>query len=313
MPPERRPADDLAELVDPERQVPLGGDRRRPSGAGCPAAALRGLTNSRPPAASAASFIRSKLATGRYTSPRTSMHVGHDDARTGLQPAWHGGDRRHVGRHVLADAAVAARRRLHVAPALVADAHRHAVDLQLADVADGLAGKPAGDALTPRRELLARSSRCRGSHRHRVDDRGEQRARRAADVLGRRRVDEPARDAPPPARAAPAPAGRSRRRRSPGRRARGSGGCGRRRARSRAAIRAAMSSSLVRVRRRRSRRQRLGPEGEPAGDRLLVDPAPDLARQADHPIGDRWRVQPEPAVRRDEAALAQQRPDRSPA
>ena len=42
-----------------------------------PAAALRGLTNSRPPAASAASFIRSKLATGRYTSPRTSMHVGH--------------------------------------------------------------------------------------------------------------------------------------------------------------------------------------------------------------------------------------------
>ena len=41
-----------------------------------PAAALRGLTNSLAPAASACSFIRSKLATGRYTSPRTSSTGG---------------------------------------------------------------------------------------------------------------------------------------------------------------------------------------------------------------------------------------------
>ena len=57
----------------------------------------------------------------------------------------------------------------------------------------------------------------------------------------------------------------------------------------------------------RSRRQASphAPEDEPAGDGLLVDPAPDLARTA-HPIGDRRRVQAEPAVRRDQAALAQQ-------
>ncbi len=41
-----------------------------------PAPALRGLTNNRSPAAAASSFMRSKLATGRYTSPRTSMTSG---------------------------------------------------------------------------------------------------------------------------------------------------------------------------------------------------------------------------------------------
>ena len=218
-----------------------------------PAAALRGLTNSRPPAASACSFIRSKLATGRYTSPRTSSTSGTTTPLGGRQPARHGADRRHVGRDVLADPAVAPRRRLHVAAALVADAHRHAVDLQLAHVAHGLVRAGRGRSAGPTPPAPRRSSRCRGSASARSarPARTARSARRRRPGPASRR--RPARGARPRAGAARGPAGRSRRRRSPGRRARGSGGCGRRRARSarrcarRCPVRAGASMSLRHV------------------------------------------------------------------
>ena len=127
-----------------------------------PAAALRGLTNSRPPAAAAASFIRSKLATGRYTSPRTSSTSG-TASPSAPQRRRDGADRGHVGRDVLADPAVAARRRLHVAAALVADAHRDAVDLQLAHEAARSRRAAPWRRAGPTPSAPRRSSRCRGS------------------------------------------------------------------------------------------------------------------------------------------------------
>ena len=127
-----------------------------------PAAELRGLTNGRVPAAAAASLSRSKLATGMYTSPRTSSTSGGAVGRRQRAAARHG-DRRHVGGDVLADPAVAAGRRLHVAAALVADAHRQPVDLQLADVR--APSRPAGPGRPGRPTPRAprESSRCRGS------------------------------------------------------------------------------------------------------------------------------------------------------
>ena len=262
MPLERRAADHLAELVHPEREVALGGDRRvlLAQAAGGGVARVDEQPRRRWPRPT--SFIRSKLATGRYTSPRTSSTSGTTVPFGARRRSGHGADRRHVGRDVLADPPVAAGRGLDVAAALVADAHRHAVDLQLAHVAHGLAGQAPGDPLPPRRQLVLGHRVVEAHHRHGVDDRGEQHARRAPDGLAGRVVDRPAPGAPPRARAARARAGRSRRRRSPGRRARGSAGCGRRRAR-----------SARRCARRRSRRGH----------------APPLARSLMLPARNGWR------------------------
>ena len=72
-----------------------------------PAVELRGFANSGLPAAPSSSLMRSKSARRRNASPRTSSHAG------GVVRAQLGGDaadRAHVGGHVLADLAVAARR-----------------------------------------------------------------------------------------------------------------------------------------------------------------------------------------------------------
>ena len=197
-----------------------------------PAAALRGLTNSRPPAGRGL-LVHPLEAGDRAGTPRRAPR-----ARRGRTPlrrrrrVGDGADRRHVGRDVLADPAVAPRRRLDVPAALVADAHRHAVDLQLAHVAHGLAGRPrATRCPTPpaRPAVIALSRLIIGTE---WTTGANERARRARRPPGRRSRRRPARGARPRARAARARAGRSRRRRSPGRRARGSAGCGRRRARS---------------------------------------------------------------------------------
>ncbi len=151
-----------------------------------PAAALRGFTNGRVPSASA-SLVEPSKARHRHVHLAPHLeHLGHGRSGEAFGDDGDGGD---VRRHVLADAAVTTRRRLAVAAALVAQAHRQAVDLQLADVGDGLVGKAAGDARPPRLELLARHRVVEAHHRLGMHDRGEQDVRGAADVAGQRVVE----------------------------------------------------------------------------------------------------------------------------
>ena len=70
---------------------------------------------------------------------------------------------RDVGGDVLADAAVAAGGRLHELAALVAEAHRQPVDLQLADESADGAVEALGHPVGPRTAARRRPSRCRGS------------------------------------------------------------------------------------------------------------------------------------------------------
>ena len=123
-----------------------------------------------------------------YTSPRTSSTAGSSAAGR-LQRSGHGADRRHVGGDVLTDAPVAPRCRLLVAAALVADAHRQPVDLQLADVRHRFVRQAAGDAGAPRLELLASHRVVEAHHRDGVRHRSEQRARRPTDISGQGVVD----------------------------------------------------------------------------------------------------------------------------
>ena len=60
-------------------------------------------------------------------------------------------DRRHVGGDILTDAAVAARGSLHEVTAFIAQAHRQAIDLQLADKPRLVGTESSGDAFAPRR------------------------------------------------------------------------------------------------------------------------------------------------------------------
>jgi hypothetical protein len=114
-------------------------------------------------------------------------HVGHVALRRPSQLVGDGRDGRDVGRHVLADAPVATGGCLGEAAVLVAHAHRHAVDLQLAHEPHGLVAEGAGDPVTPRLQLGSIHRVVEARHRHVVHDGRERGARRAADRLRRRR------------------------------------------------------------------------------------------------------------------------------
>ena len=221
---ERRCALDLAELVRPERQVAVRRDRR----VLLAQAAGRGVArvDERPRAGGLGRHVEALEAGDRHVHLAADLeHVGHSALHRG-ELARHRRDRRHVGGDVLADPPVAACGGLLVAATFVADAHRQPVDLELADVGDGLAGESLGDPGTPRLELLASHRVVEAHHRDgvrrpaRTTSSARRRRRCPADCRTRRR------GAARPARAAHARARRSRRRRSPGRRARGSAGCG---------------------------------------------------------------------------------------
>ena len=174
------------ELVHPERQVALGRDRRvllaQAAGRRVARVHEQPLTRSR-----GALVHPLEAGDGQVHLAAHLEHVGDVGPGELLRDD---GDRRHVRRHVLADPAVSACRRLHVASALVADAHRQPVDLQLADVRDGFVRQAPRHALTPGGELVGAHRVVEAHHRHRVDDRGEQAARGAADGLARRIDDD---------------------------------------------------------------------------------------------------------------------------
>jgi hypothetical protein len=163
------PAHHLTQLVAPEREpAPAVIDEsfwRR-----LPAPALRGFTGTgsglrpastrggSPPSFSA--FNRSNASSGRYTSPRTSSTSGGPAVASAFGMD---GDRGHVGGDVLADATVAAGGGLHEHAALVPQAHRQPVDLQLAHVAAPRSPpRPAVPPARPTPPARRRPSRCRG-------------------------------------------------------------------------------------------------------------------------------------------------------
>ncbi len=118
----------LDQLVEPGRQLAAGRDRGS-IWRSDPAPLLRGLAYSGRPASSRSSLMRLNSALGMKTSPRASSETG-SGRRAGID-----GDRPQVRGHVLAGRAVAAGRALHEPAALVAQADREAVDLELGHVA----------------------------------------------------------------------------------------------------------------------------------------------------------------------------------
>ena len=108
--------------------------------------------------------------------------------RPSRQPAGNVADRQHVGRHVLADLAVAAGQRPHQPAALVAQRAGQAVDLRLGGQRQfGVVGE-AQEAPHPREEirhLFLGKGIVEAEHRQRVADLGEEGGRRRPDLAGR--------------------------------------------------------------------------------------------------------------------------------
>ena len=107
-----------------------------------------------------------------------------------MQAQRDGAHRAQVGGHVLAGAAVAARRAAHEAAALVAQADRQPVDLELADVGHRRVVRPASQSLAnpgvELAELIGAEGVAEAEHGHVVPDRWEAALHRGADALGGR-------------------------------------------------------------------------------------------------------------------------------
>ena len=176
------PADDLAQLVGPERQLAAGRDprvllaqRARGRVAGVDEQPLAGLL-----------LAPVQLLERGDGHVDLAPHLEHVRG-AGRQPLGDDGDGGDVGGDVLADLAVAAGGGLHQAAALVAEAHGQPVDLELADVARRRTAEAPADARAPRRELRPVEGVVQAHHRHAVDD-GRERGRRPALHPLRRRV-----------------------------------------------------------------------------------------------------------------------------
>ena len=76
------------------------------------------------------------------------------------------GNRLDVVSDVFADTAVAARRSLNEVPILVADTHRQAVKLQLANKRRDLTIEPFDDTVGPRKQLVTVHSVVEAGHRN---------------------------------------------------------------------------------------------------------------------------------------------------
>ena len=149
-----------------------------------PAAALRGLAKSGSPASSRSRFVRSKVARGRNTSPRTSIRP----AGASLQAQRKRADGADVRRDLFAARAVAAGRPAHQHAVLVGQGDAQAVDLQLGDVRDRRVAQPGAlsHALVEGAQLLLVVGVVEAEHRRQVLDRGEALGRAARHPLGRR-------------------------------------------------------------------------------------------------------------------------------
>ena len=208
---ELRPADHLAQLVAEERQRPARRDRGilLAQAAGRRVARVdEGLLPRRQ-----RTFVHPLEARPGHVDLAAHLeHVRHDRPRRRDQLVGDVVDRRHVGRDVLADAPVAAGRRLHEPARLEAQAHRQAVDLELAHEPRRQPTEALRHPFGPGPQL-GRVHRVVEAHQrdamgHRVERGADGAAHLAASVTTRRRAP----DGRLPGRGARARARRSRRR-----------------------------------------------------------------------------------------------------
>jgi len=154
---ERRPAFDVADLVAEERQVAGGGDPRvlLPERAG---GGVAGVGEAALPRLLLAAV---ELLERRQGHVHLTAHLEHAGRRTfeGVEDevVRDGLDRAHVAGEILANPPVTPGRAPHQAAVLVQEAHRHPVDLELADQPEvrHVADQPF-EPPPPRIQLLAR-------------------------------------------------------------------------------------------------------------------------------------------------------------
>ena len=179
--------DHLAELVAPERQLALLGDPRvlltQTAGRG-----IARVGEARLPGSGGTLVERLEAGEGHVD---LAAHIDHR-RRTRAELVRQRGDGGHVGRDVLAHPSVATGGGLHEAAALVAQADREAVDLELAHVGGGGHLGPAeaaSHALAPGGQLGGVHRVVEAGHRHAM---GHRRERGTGDhprrphLLGRR-------------------------------------------------------------------------------------------------------------------------------
>ena len=184
---------DLAELVAPERQPPGRRDRRvllaQRSRSGV--AGVHGHRTALAPRGLGRLVLRDRLRLQPVERRDGQVHLatGFEHLRRAIgQPVGDVGDGGHVGRDVLAGAAVAAGGGLHEPAVLVAQGHGQAVDLELAHVAHR-AVEPqrcqlARRAVAPASQLVEVHRVVERHHPHRVGDRRELGRRGTAHLLG---------------------------------------------------------------------------------------------------------------------------------
>ena len=176
----------LAQAIGEEAQRPLGGQRgiELAQAAGCGIAGIHeGLVATGP----------LRVVHPLEVAPEHEHLAAHLQAtrRRAIEPQRDRADGAQVGRHILADGAVATRGPLHEAPVLVAQADRQAVELQLRAVAQrrgietsgggGLAHAPVEAA-----DIVVGECVLQRQHRQRVPHLAEAGRERAADAPGRR-------------------------------------------------------------------------------------------------------------------------------
>ncbi len=192
-----------------------------------PAAALRGFGAGFLPAATSCSFSRANAESGKVDLTAHLEQRGRLLTRGPSQLERDRADRAQVRGHLLAAAAVAARRAADEAAVLVDERDRGAVDLRLDHVGDRLVRvEPLAHVVGPLQQRLVGRHLLERAHRRDVLDLAK--ALRRAERRRAGSASRPSRAlaAPPPAASARRRAGRTPRRRSRARRGRGSGAGG---------------------------------------------------------------------------------------
>ena len=175
---------ELSELVAPERQLALGGLGRvlltQAAGRRVAGVDERLLAGGRRPLVEPLERGRGHVDLAAHLDHRRSGDVVGSDAVRDVV------DRGDVRRDVLPHPAVAAGRGAHEAAVLVAQAHRQAVELQLADERRRLAVEALDHPLGPGAQFVRVHGVVEAHHRHVVLDGLERRTDRSSDLLGRR-------------------------------------------------------------------------------------------------------------------------------
>ena len=180
------PADHLAELIRPERELATR-RHRRVLLAQAPGRRVTRI-HQHPQPRRFVLVVERRKHRGRHVDLAPHLdHLGRCAAALG-ERVGDVADRAHIGGDVLADPTVSPCRGADEASVFVAQAHRQPVDLELGHELRRHATQPAHDALRPRLELLGAHHVVEARHRHGVHDGGERRRRHAPHRCRRRRL-----------------------------------------------------------------------------------------------------------------------------